>query len=257
MYLTPVPSQEKIEDYYTLKKYYPHILGNYFIEKFELAITKELKILSNMLPGKILDVGCGSGKIIAVLEKLGWDVYGIDLSSRAIENAKKRGLKKVYVGELTNFHFPKKYFDVVLMRHVIEHIHNPNDYLSHINKILKDDGLLIISVPNINSREFKIFREYWYQLDVPRHLHFFNIHTLSKLLSNNKFNVINKYEDYRPFFSLSRSLVNLVNGYLCSSEKRKHKFKILIDNPIFHLIMLLLFFYLHLDTSIIVIAKKV
>lgn len=139
----------------------------------------------NSLSGKILDVGCGSGAKLYGLKKRGWDVYGVDTSLDAVDFAKKKlNLEKVYLGTIESKKFPPGFFNAVLLSHVIEHLQDPKKTLREIKRILKPEGLLIITTPNFASLNSKIFRQFWFPLETPRHLYLFTPSTLIKLLSS-------------------------------------------------------------------------
>ena len=102
----------------------------------------------------ILDFGCGWGFYAIELSAKGHKVTGIDFPNE-IEIA------KIAWGELENVIFstqkinelPENYFDIVISSQVIEHTHNPGNYLHQINRVLKPSGRLVVSVPNtINPR---------------------------------------------------------------------------------------------------------
>jgi SAM-dependent methyltransferase len=118
---------------------------------------------------------------LKTLKDAGWDTYGIDIDVRAVENAKKLGLN-VFVEEVYEANFPNEYFDIIVMKHALEHIHNPSKTLNEAYRILKKDGILIAGVPNIESLEFELFREYWHQIDAPRHLYHFSQTSFGLLL---------------------------------------------------------------------------
>ncbi|RKY83677.1 class I SAM-dependent methyltransferase, partial [candidate division KSB1 bacterium] len=67
----------------------------------------------------------------------------------------------VFVGDLIDTKYQSYYFDLVMMWHVLEHIENPVLYLKEISRILKENGKLIIEVPNLDSLNFRIFKEKW------------------------------------------------------------------------------------------------
>jgi len=166
--------------------------------------------------GRLLDIGCGAGNFLVNVKKLGYDVYGIDPSPIAVRVAKDQGLKNVYQGILEAGQFEKSFFDIITMFHVFEHIINPRDTISEIKKILKPDGLLIISVPNFSSLGSKIFGKYWAGLSFP--LHYFHYHKkyLSLLLESYNFSLVNAY--YANLFSdifvsSPENILNLVNNY--------------------------------------------
>lgn len=101
---------------------------------------------------KILDYGCGMGGVTKLFhDKYGCEVDGIELSENELTKA------KVTFGDIAginfkltqDFEFPEANYDLVFSSQVIEHVHNPGIYLSGINKMLKADGYLLISLPNI------------------------------------------------------------------------------------------------------------
>ena len=130
--------------------------------------------------GRILDIGCGSGLHLWFLKNLGWQVWGLEISSPAAQIAQSLGVN-VFCGELTQANFPSQYFDIIRMNHVIEHLPQPAAYLKEIKRILKPDGDCLIRTPNIKSLNYLIFKKYWRGLEVPRHLYLFSPITLKTL----------------------------------------------------------------------------
>lgn len=213
VFLDPQPNQKLLKKYYPSQKYYSysrskkrnlfkavrdylighHYSPNIFSLFFSTFIQNVPAIPFFVKNGKIIDIGCGDGDTLALLKKLGWETYGLDIDSRAVENANKEGLN-VKCGTFRALStYPDNYFDVIRLYHVIEHIDNPSLCLSLIHKKLKKEGELLIGTPNINSPLASIFGSYWYNLDTPRHLFLFSPQTLEKLLNKNNF-VIKKIE---------------------------------------------------------------
>lgn len=150
--------------------------------------------------GRILDVGCGGGVYLHTLKKNGWDVYGVEMSAKAVGFAKeKMELPNIKYGTLEEAKYPGEYFEVVLMSHVIEHLFDPARTLHEVNRLLKKGGLLIITTPNIASVNFKIFGKYWFPLETPRHLNLFGESTLRKILQNSGFKVVSKQYDISSY----------------------------------------------------------
>jgi 2-polyprenyl-3-methyl-5-hydroxy-6-metoxy-1,4-benzoquinol methylase len=144
--------------------------------------------------GTYLDVGCGSGVQLLHMKELGWDVYGIDLSETALSVARKNGIEQLSQGTLIDVDFPDKKFDVINFTHVLEHVPNPHEILKNAHRILRDDGTLVIAVPNfegIGNRLFGRYSEY----DVPRHLHQFTLKSLKVLLKENGFTIQEQYRN--------------------------------------------------------------
>jgi len=101
---------------------------------------------------KILDLGCGTGAMLAKLRTLG-TVFGADNSKLALKFAHKRGLKNLYLCDFNkdSLPFADNSYDVILILDVIEHIKNPKLLLDEISRVLAPDGLLIVIVPAYQS----------------------------------------------------------------------------------------------------------
>lgn len=210
VFLDPQPDQDLLKKYYPSKKYYAYnknkkkglfeafreyLVRHYYSpDLFSLFISTFIQNVPAMPSfvknGKILDIGCGAGDTLLLLKELGWDTYGIDMDSRAIENAKKRGLTNLELGTYKDLsRYPDNYFDAIRLYHVIEHLDDPSLCLSLIKKKLKNNGELIVGTPNIKSFVGTIFKSRWYNLDSPRHLFLFSPSTLKKLLEKEGFGV--------------------------------------------------------------------
>ena len=113
---------------------------------------------------------------------------GVEISSVASERANELTLN-VFCGQLSDAHFPDRYFDVVTMWQCTEHLYDPKSVLDEINRILKDDGLLLMGVPNIDGFEFFIFNHNWPPIEIPRHLYHFSPSTITTLLTRTGFSV--------------------------------------------------------------------
>lgn len=105
-------------------------------------------LIQKYTPGgnlKILDIGCGTGRNIEELQKFG-NVYGIDSSTDALRYCKKRGLKNINVGNAEKTLIKSGSFDIVSLLDVLEHT-DDNKTLQEMQRILKKNGLIIITVP--------------------------------------------------------------------------------------------------------------
>jgi len=139
--------------------------------------------------GKILDVGCGAGGNLKTLQEQGWDPYGIEISEVAAAHARRLVTENIHTGTLESAPFSAKSFDLVLMSHSLEHLPSPLEALQRIHRLLKDDGLLVVSVPNLKSLEFKLFGPWWFQLDPPRHFYHFEKKSLARALAKSGFRI--------------------------------------------------------------------
>lgn len=100
---------------------------------------------------KLLDVGCGTGKVSKRFKK-DCELYGIEISEKMANIATDNGIKVSPINlENEKYPFSDEYFDIILSGEVIEHLIDPDNYLSENNRVLKKGGYFIMSFPNINQ----------------------------------------------------------------------------------------------------------
>jgi len=140
--------------------------------------------------GSLLEVGCGSGMYLDLMKALGWArVAGVDISRRAINQAKDVLGLEAYCGELKDVRFDACSFDAVSLSHTLEHVSSPVEFLREINRVMKPGGRLAIIVPNIESRCARVFGQDWFHLDAPRHMVNFTRRSLRVALERAGFQV--------------------------------------------------------------------
>jgi SAM-dependent methyltransferase len=139
--------------------------------------------------GRLLDVGCGSGTTVKDFVNTGIEVWGVDISRRALQLAQAQGIHTV-LGDFSEVDLPEDYFDTVRMWHSLEHLRSPTEALLKARRILKDGGLLLIGTPDISSFYAKLFGRNWYHLDPPRHTVLFSQKGLVHASKNAGFDVI-------------------------------------------------------------------
>ena len=101
---------------------------------------------------RIVDLGCGDGVLTYELSRRGAESYGIDLSDEAIAYAKQKHSSlasdaQFSVESCTDTHFEDGFFDAVVSSDVIEHLSNPRELLVEIHRVLKPDGIAVVSTP--------------------------------------------------------------------------------------------------------------
>ena len=109
-----------------------------------LSLIKKYKIPKT---AKIFDFGCGSGYTVGYLQKLGYDVSGVDVSAEAIEFGLSRGIRNLSVARDGGISHPEGSFDLVLALDVIEHIEDDLGAIRGLKEALKPRGMAIITVP--------------------------------------------------------------------------------------------------------------
>ncbi len=173
---------------------------------------------------RVLDIGCGAGVLGArVRERNKAEVIGIERNEKAASQA-RRSLDKVLLADVEAIDFAKVFgtrmFDCVIVADVIEHLNNPWLLLSQIHKVLTDDGVLVVSVPNIRHWRIAralIFRGRWDYEDQGildrTHLRFFTRATLHDALSHAGFSIMSSsllqapWDRNRPFQKLGWRLM--------------------------------------------------
>lgn len=138
--------------------------------------------------GKLLDYGCGSGGFLMRMQARGWDVTGMDMSEKTVEICRAQGIE-AYAGTAMDEVFGEENFDAVTLWQVLEHVPSPSVTLKQIHKVLKPSGVLVIGVPNIGSWLAERYKEYWFPLELPRHLTHFDKKTIKAILERNGFTV--------------------------------------------------------------------
>jgi len=132
--------------------------------------------------GKSLDIGCGSGRSMLLMQKQGFDVWGCELNLNSKDFAPASLEGRIFYKDFVKCNFPSKSFDIITMFQSLEHINNLDELFKEIIRIIKDDGIVYIYVPNMEFFEFQLFGQYYYNLEVPRHLYCFTRNSISKLL---------------------------------------------------------------------------
>jgi len=175
-------------------------------------------------PGaRVLDIGCSVGRRLAELSALGWEVWGIEPSAPAAEIARRRlhvPDERIVVAPAESADFPSASFDLVTASHVVEHLHDPQAVLSKARSWLRDDGVLQVSMPNVESLESRLFGRLWFGLDLPRHLYHFSPRTLGAMLERCGFQVERIVPEYQAD-SLGGSVSNV--GGAVRRRRRPHR----------------------------------
>ena len=212
----PQPSIHEIGTYYPAGYY-----GAPGDRRFPLVIELMQKALYNQRVrmvervagsrrGRVLDVGCGRGLLLAAFRRKGWEPQGTELSDAAAQYAREVVKVPVEIGSLEEVRFPGNHFDAITMWHVLEHIHDPRMMLIEIRRILKPGGVLMVGVPNFSGLEARCFRDKWFHLDVPRHVTHLTKSKLKQVLDENGFEQ-RRWSHFAPeydVFSFVQSALN-------------------------------------------------
>lgn len=148
---------------------------------------------------RLLDIGCATGLLLDEASKMGWEVYGVELSHWGVNYATdKLGLKNIVQGTLKDAHFPRSFFDAIVMTDVIEHLTDPKAIMHDIRLILRPSGVFCCTTPDIDSTVSKILKAKWWGIK-RSHLFYFNRSTMRKLFDATGFHTIGMRSHARSF----------------------------------------------------------
>lgn len=150
------------------RSYYEVFIAPQKPEK-EKNFTEYLRLILERKPmiERVLDAGCGQGGFLDVCERRGiHKLYGIDVSSYAINSVKKRTKAKLLQMNLEGRKLPYKarFFDLVVAIDVIEHFRYTKAFFKEVARVLKDDGLFFVTTENSGALFDKLFSPFY-----PRH----------------------------------------------------------------------------------------
>jgi len=193
--LAPRPTSEQLAAAYNVS-YYGTATSKFrgAIEQFvDRCRRARARRLARGLPdgAAVLDVGCGNGGFLAELSQQGrYRLHGTELDGPAGRRAASRAGISLHLGEVAGAAFPEASFDLVTLFHVFEHLTEPRQTLELVRRILKPDGRLVMSFPNIASLQARWFRGHWFHFDPPRHLFFLPPATFTRAMDAAGFTVV-------------------------------------------------------------------
>lgn len=137
-------------------------------------------------PGPVLDVGCGGGKFLGLLDER-YQLYGIEIDPVAVVNTTQRlatrGVQIVQSDALTGFQqLPEAFFSGIMMKCYLEHETAPGPVLRAAVRTLRPGGQIIIKVPNFQSWNRQLQGQRWSGFRFPDHVNYFTPDTLMQLV---------------------------------------------------------------------------
>jgi 2-polyprenyl-3-methyl-5-hydroxy-6-metoxy-1,4-benzoquinol methylase len=164
VYLWPQLTDEQVREMFTrlytegegsvpeLKTYYDYTYedrpDNPLVQQYERWLDA---LERHRAPGRILDIGCGTGLFLAVARRRGWRPHGVDDCAEATQHARDHFGLDVWDGQFTDFVDDRQHFDAISMWDIIEHSRDPVGLLRAARKVLAEGGVLGISTPNQRS----------------------------------------------------------------------------------------------------------
>lgn len=167
---------------------YPHFdqRETIAVRMMRLAVTQLLReraaLVHKVAPRarRLLDIGCGAGAFARMMSERGLNVTGVEPFSlgRPIDEENLRLVRASFDAVKRDLGS----FDVVTMWQVLEHVADPRALVRSALDVLATDGVLVVSVPNFDSWQSRVFKGGWFHLDPPRHVTHFDPHTLRSLM---------------------------------------------------------------------------
>ena len=157
----------------------------------ERTFTRQMERLERYVerrPAALLDVGCGAGAFLGYARTRGWTVGGTDIN--VTDDARRHG-SRLWEGQLPDIDLDDACFDAVRLNHVLEHTQDPLRELRQARRIVAEDGVLLVGVPNIAGLSIRLKswqsrlglkRRRWKHYGALHHLWFFTPQTLAALV---------------------------------------------------------------------------
>jgi 2-polyprenyl-3-methyl-5-hydroxy-6-metoxy-1,4-benzoquinol methylase len=189
VYADPRPESEEVLNIYEAVQdplYVEERAGR--ILTFEHHLRPLEKITGPANGRRLLDVGAYTGVFVEIATRHGWDAWGIEPSTWAVEQAHNEGLQMM-VGTLESNFLPDNSYDVITMWDVIEHVTNPKETLSAAWRVLRPGGYLVVHTMDLASPFAKLMGKKWPWF-MEMHLYYFNRETMRKMLELVNFEVI-------------------------------------------------------------------
>ncbi len=193
-------------------------MGNHYGVDYDRTIAAAANTIDHWLPrrnelsrlkpgGAVLDLGCATGGFLSTLQGPFWKLFGIEMSEDAANAARTRCGAEVFVGDILDAPFAPESFDAITCFNVFEHMYEPRAVLTRIAKWLKAGGIFYTMMPNIDSAAARIFRSYWYALELPRHLYHFSPLTLKKMAEASGLKKVSVAAHRELYFEISMGYV--------------------------------------------------
>jgi 2-polyprenyl-3-methyl-5-hydroxy-6-metoxy-1,4-benzoquinol methylase len=188
-YVNPVPTAKVLKQWVQDSDAYTkdQIIKRDFFRRRADRLCERVETL--LKPGRLLDIGCAIGTELSVANERGWIGTGIEFANSSIEFARNEGLD-IRQQELISVGFPRASFDLITMNHMLEHVAHTGSFMKEVRRILSDNGLLFISLPNVYAWKFYFRRgAYAWTFHHDHYIHF-SVRTLARFLNRYRFEII-------------------------------------------------------------------
>jgi len=193
--MNPQPEKTSVFQRYSGETYLNYEVSNeenfFTLGKLALAdadIDKIEKKADAAGARRVLEIGCATGALLNYLRQRGWETQGVEISAAEAEYARKKYGLNVSSLPLEENKFEDDFFTLVNASHLIEHLNSPRDFVREVRRVLQKGGVFLVTTPNVDGLQAKIFREKW-RSAIFDHLYLFSKKTLRRLLEEEGFKV--------------------------------------------------------------------
>lgn len=186
--LADLPSYYQSDDYISHSDKKTGLVSRVYQFVRSFTLKNKVKIIEHFQPqkGSLLDIGAGTGHFLNLAKKNNWNVTGIEPNHGARTAAAEKGISFAENIQSIEQHS----FEVITMWHVLEHVPDLEEQIKQLKRILKQEGTLIIAVPNFRSYDARHYKRFWAGYDVPRHLWHFSKKSIRVLFQEQNMKVV-------------------------------------------------------------------
>lgn len=216
------------------------------VKRFEYLINKLCPSFSSHISGKKgLDAGCWYGYSIRYARRCGAEMHGFDISKDSLKDTYDLiGKENLLIADVQHIPYKDYVFDFMVCSHVIEHCADDEKAIKEVKRVLKNEGILYIAVPNDNAFEILPFKPFRFLIDTLQsceilpcklrlylkllayhdagHLREYSVKNICKLLKDNRFSIIS--------IAMQGGGIPVLNNFL--SQHLKAKLNRYIPQPI-------------------------
>jgi len=146
-----------------------------------------LKEYAGSNAGRLLEIGCGGGDLLAEARSRGFEVNGVEISPSAATRANKLlGEESVLIGTIETVSLPEGSFDIIISADSIEHVRDPVRFLHRVWRLLKPAGVVFIVTPSLDSWSARLMGRHWMEYKI-EHLYYFGKESMKRALRRTGF----------------------------------------------------------------------
>lgn len=195
VYTNPRLDTLALQEYYKFNNEFDYqFIQDWFIGSAALqkpTWQRFLRTIQRFVPsGKLLDIGCGPGSFLVEAQQVGYQVEGQEVASYFVEYCRSNHGLLIHQGEVGDIPVPPHSFDCITAFDVIEHHPNPRKMLQEIHRLIRPGGLVVVGTHDLGNPFAQWYGRFWRHINPIGHLTYFTRRTLTAMLKNSGFEVV-------------------------------------------------------------------